>query len=547
MNHSIRSAAIPIGLALLAVPGSAQPWQLPLAPVYPPEAQGMFSGFSVGMTVGGVGTPDPLVIRAPGVYGEIPTTWTAGTFTPASALHPDYSIDALTTWAPAPNSNPTLGPIVPEVSFGGISTGGEVMPFVQTNGELTMTTGNWFMLSVAVAPSATGVGSSVLDYQRAMANPPRNPAGDIFSYYAVGSQGINTALVDHAFLESSREQLKIDYLTTPAATHEILNLDYGMGVISTDPTGKTGNMFRVRDCFYFTLTLAYVNQMPSVLIGNQPINAWSVYGMHWNGSTWDAPQTVFSSSQLFQMENPGVEIDALSVFRGPSNTWNQPLRVILSLTLASNAATAAGGPFDQILVWQSGWNQGVQTLKTAPLYANGTSRTFSERLGLRTTSAEGGPDEVTATCGGDPPDLHVEDAVVALATDEPKTGPGTLGCSAIRTCPHDSNGSADDDSDVTDDTLHIQVTGLEHSTWQYVLVQLFDEGPVGTGTPQAFGPLYLVDATSLALNAYRIDLAVPCNLIPLKWRFSATLYGLNFAPGPVCMPLGESCVLTIKL
>ncbi len=551
MNHMTRLAATPLALALCALPGAARPWQA--NPVYPQQAQGMFSNFSVGMTVGGVPTSDSLVIRAPGLNNGIPTPWTAGTFTPAAANHPNFSITALTTWAP--NPNPTSVPPIPEVSFGGMSTGGEVMPTVNLNGELIMPV-NWFMLSVAVAPGAAGVATSVLNGQIGMPAIPRNPAGDIFSYYAIGSQNIDAAFVNHSFLESSREQLRLDDMTSPAAVHTILNLDWGMGVISTDPTNKLGRMFDIRDCFFFTLTKAYVDALflagQSFQIGGSTINPSTVYGLHWNGTTWDPPQIIFTSAQLFGtpgQNDPPLEIDALSVDRRKNQPWNQPSRLILSLTLGSNPSS---NPYDQLLVYQRGWTQHVKTLRTDPSFSGGVSMSFSDQIGLRTaTTPGGGPDEATATCGGDPYDQLVEDAVVAVATDEPRTGRGTLGCSAMRRCPHDPNASTNGDEEVPvheDDTLQIQVTGLEHTGWQYVLVELFDEGPVGTLAPHtALGPPYLVDAASLAVNGYHIAIPVPCNLTPMKFRFSATLHGLKFTPAPVSTVLGESWVLTVKL
>ncbi len=544
MYHCKRSAAIPFALALLALPGAARPLQG--TPVNPVLAQGVFSNFAVGMTVGGTGAPGDLVIRAPGVNGGIPIQWSAGTFTSASATHPNYSYGALTTWAQG-SSNPLP-------SFGGISTGGEVMPIVRWNGELDMAPMNWFMLSIGVAPNARGVAGSVLSMQTQ--NGTRNPAGDILSYYFIGSQGVNQALVDHSFLESSREQLKLNDIPTSAADRVIRNFDWGMGVLSSDPGARAGSMFPVKNCFYFTLTQAYVNSIPGLLLDGLPPSSSTVYAMTWTGAplAWTAPKRAFTSLELFGAGKDGVvEIDALSVDKG-SGSWELPSRAIVSLTLASNPSP--GAAYDQLLVYQRGTTTLAQPLQTDHEHEN-PAQTFSQKIGLRLVAdPTGGPDEVTGTCGGDPKEPYIIGPVVAIATDQPRTGAGTLGLSAMRTCPHDPNGNPDGDYETpTDDTLHIQVSGMNHSDddsdYDLGFIQLFIEQRVYTGhgipaAPTPWGEALWIDTTTEGRNTLDVSIPVPCTLLNETFRFSAKIYRVLFTPAPVAYQLRESCVLSIK-
>ncbi len=540
MNHSIRSAAIPLAIASLARIGDAHPLQA--NPSNPQLAQGMFSNFAVGITVGGVSSPDPLLIRAPGVNAGVPTAWSAGAFTAASPLHPDYTMAALTHWAGGSG-----------VSFGGISTGGEVMPSVDASGRLQMVSTNWYMISISLDSAAQGQPGSIVDLQTQIdpvTQIARDASGDILSYYTIGSQGINTAYVDKTWLESSREQLKLDLIPTPpTSVRSIQNLDYGMGVISVDPLARAGSMFPVRDCFYFTLTESWLTNHPGFQLGGQLANASTVFAMKWTATSvppWSAPVVAFDHSMLFPGKTPGsIEIDALSIDKG-NGTWDAPSRVVLSLTPASDLV----GPYDQILVYQRYTTTEVRPLATDPAFP--PSELISEKLGLLTVAGEGGdPDNVTGTCGGDPIERYRIYPVVAVATDKLKAGAGTLGFSGLRTCNHPPPSGSTSDTTSPDDFLHLQITGMDFGQHMFGIVQLYTESDAvdpgstpGPSTP--WGSPILIDGAAQLRNTIELTCPLSCAILGKSFRCSAELIALDFNPGLVVTPLRSSCVLSIE-
>lgn len=526
-------AITPLLLAPLAAAFAPQ-----ATPVNPSQSQGKFSSFPSLMTVGNVTTTDPLLIRAPGINSGIPLEWNATDFTPASAQHPDFRASALAHWAvgwPAPQ-------------YGGISTGGEVMPEVTSGGELQMATINWYMLSVTVDKNARGVTGSVLEMQVAGG---RDPSGDIFSYYAIGSTGIHPDFEDSSRLESSRLQLRLEDVppipsgTPPPPPRSILNLDYGGGVRSVNPQARWEGLFPVGDSFYFTLTQAYVDSAPGLDLDGVPIDASTIYGMHWGGSplAWSAPERVFEHADLFDegVDIGEVEIDALSVDRG-GMAWDAPKRAVISLTPASDTH----GPFEQILVHQRNVTPFAVPMMTDSNF--GTSQTFTEKLGFRTPEThEGDPTNVTGTCGGDPDERYRLGPVVAIATDQQKRGGGKLGLSMMRTCPHATLGGAPTD---VHDTLNMQITGMDYAPHMFGVIQIYSEsasvpsGPPGPST--AWGDPLLVDSAATLLNAINLSGPIACALQDKQLRFSAMMYGVDFTPGLVITPMRESWVLSMQ-
>ncbi|MEQ1730676.1 MAG: hypothetical protein ABL982_20090, partial [Vicinamibacterales bacterium] len=425
-----------------------------------------------------------------------------------------------------------------------------------------MTAGNWFMLAISVDGTSKGVAGSLL--RQRTVNGTISAAGDILSYYAIGSSGINTALVNTVRLESSMAQLKTQQV--PPATNairEIANHDIGMGVSAEDELNQAGNQFPARDSFYFTLTKSWASLASSanLLLDSQAPNASTVYGMTWSMTPtpqWSAPFIVFSHATLFPNLAPNtIEIDALSVDRGspPSmSAANAPKRVVFSLTRASNTyATSPNTTFNQILVYQSSpITVTTRPLMTDPLYpvSRPQSQKFTTKIGLReNVDGEGQPDDVTSTCGGDPKEGHAIGAVFALATDQIDAGAGTLGISALRTTPITT---LDEEGQELTDTLHIQVTGMNHSPHLLGYIQFFIEPPVfvpGQGAPvppQLWGPEFWIDAAAAQRNTIDVQVPLPCIIGNEVFRFSATCYGVIFTPAPVAVPLRYSWVLSIK-
>lgn len=518
-----------LAAATLALPAAAQT-QYPGNPIPPDQAQGLFSNLAVGMTV-----VDPaqtaLWVRAPGANGGVPLEWNPTTFGAATAIHPDYSFAALTQWAPS-----GMPP-----SFGGISTGGDVTPYVNSLGEMQMQPNLWYMLSIVLAANAQGQPGSLLNTR---VGQGFNPATEILSYYAEGSTGIHPRFVDSVRLEYSGTQLALKQgLPVTTATREIANHDFAMGVISTDLNGNAGAMFPIRNRFYFTLTESYAAALRTLAIklDSEDARSSNVYMLAWDASTltWTGPTIAFSRTQLFAPPlSADVEIDALSVYVDPATSAS---RVVFSLTAESD--TWPTNVHDQILVYQGAG--GVTTCPTTALKTNtGTKVSFKFGLKPRTGagSGTGTPDDVKSTCGGDPRDANIIPPVMGIATDEHRQGNGKLGFTAVRRTPP---GSASDE-------FHVQVTGLNLEGYMFGYVWLQLEGapvPVGTPAPQPIplGDPMLIDAASLHRNAFDLVIPVSSTVGPTPTRFSVQLWGATPGNPPDVRMLRESWVLGVRM
>lgn len=508
----------------LALPVAAQ--TSPGTPVQPERAQGLFSNLAVGMTVRESGD-SALWIRAPGANSGIPLEWNATTFGAATAVHPDYSFAELTKWAPSGRS--------PE--FGGISTGGDIMPLVDGQGRMQMAPNLWCMVSIVLDSQAVGMPGSLLETRVLQGN---NPATEIMSYYAEGSTGIHPRFVDTVRIEYTGTQLNLQQaLPQPAGNREIVNHDFAMGVHSANSTGQSDPMFPVRDRFYFTLTKSYANWLvqQGFDIDSELPTASHVYLLLWDASLleWVGPTIAFGHDQLFHGRDIGtVEIDALSVFVHPPSGQS---RLVFSLTPDSDVWPTS--VFDQLLVYQ-----GDATSTTCPTTSLKTQAgmEITQKKGLRprtgsgSTPSTGTPDNVNSACIGDPFDLMALSRRMGTATDDMRQGAGEFGFTAVRHSPPNSGV----------DEIHIQVTGFDLHGYMFGFVWLQLEGPAGSNTPPVpLGDPILIDLASLQRNALDLVIPVTRTFGPTPLRFSAQLWGANPGNPPVVTPLRESWVLSV--
>ncbi len=528
-------------LAPLATAQSLMANQVP-----PTMAQGLFSNWAVGVSAPNpfTGSAGALLVRAPGVAGGLPTSWTPQQFGSATLVHPNYSIAALTANWGAPTGTPPLVPV-----FGGTSTGGDVTPRVDGNGVLQMTGANWYALNISVGANALGLPGSLI---RTRNTASGSAGGDIFSFYPSGSVGIHASFADSVRVEYTREQLGV--------AAQLDNLDFATGVISVDPQNKVGPIVPVRDRFYFTLASSWLSATPwFTTLGGQPVSASTIYRMTWNGTSWLAPEIAYAHAELFPNRPEGsVEIDALSVYQVPAMGEAPQDRVVFSLTLASNPA---GGPaYDQILVYQrpmgpSGSSSSSVACATTALMTitNGIAVRVSDKFGLR-QAADGEPDDVDGTCGIDPhridPGAPSVFPVLALAEPETPNGAGSLGLAGIRTTLPDPAYTGPIESAPTIETLHLEVTGLDYRGYPLGIVGIFLEGPPTRdgdtpAPPILIGQPILVDPAMVAANAISLSNVVPTpqsGAQPI--RVSARIYGVSLSPFAV-VELRESWFLSL--
>lgn len=542
MHRTKRTLFLATFFASITVSASAQTTlggQIPLT-----TAQGQFANWAIGLSTTPTGaTSGNVLLHAPDVQGGLAVPWTARVFGIASPNHPNYSMAALTaSWGAPASAQPVL-PL-----FGGTSTGGDVTPRVDPNGELLVDGEHWYALNISVKGTGTGMPGSLIAWRAGSGGA----GSDVFSYYPPGIGGIHPSFENTVRIEATAAQLGVG--------DELGDIDYGMGVISVDPYGEAGPIVPLRNELYFTLRQSWITANASWLtsLGGAVPCASTIYFMTWDGVSWSAPSIAYAHTDLFPERAVGdVEIDAISVYRvDPPNEAPQD-RVVFSTTLASNLP---GAPYDQILVYQrargaTGETNISQACSRKPLTVDGGVR-VSEKFGL--VPAGGiGPDDVDGTCGLDPYNSDTTAPRVfptlAMALDTQPNGDGVLGLSAIRTLLPDPSWAGSEASAPLVEALHLQVSGLDIGGYVIGAVKVFLEpspsqsGGSSDGTPEPvmLGDPFLVDATARARNAVSTWGVVPRPTSVEPIRISARIYGVNLNDFSL-VELRESWFLSVR-
>ena len=263
---------------------------------------------------------------------------------------------------------------------------------------------------------------------------------------ADGSTNIFPDMEDTVRAEYTGSQLGL-------ATDEGLNaLDWGFGLIS-ETRGSGVTVFQPeRTLFYFTLDHEWLETYcpgpgawqftgaESTLLGAPRVwieaNATTVYVMEWNEDAWSLPAVAVSTAELFGDQTVVGAIDALSVYRRPFDSANDPSRVVFSLTADS---TLDGAVPNQILVTQTKPSGVLPVTQAVTLQVDTDPgplvdpQPITEKVGITDSGPGIGPDEVDALCGRDPREGQFLDPLVG--TPGTVIGPdpgGDLGLSVFR-------------------------------------------------------------------------------------------------------------------
>lgn len=402
--------------------------------------QGMFSAAPTGIVwEQTAGSLPELVVRSPGSNPSQPSPWSAVRFGAPARNHADYSYEAIFgAW----NTET-------DVELTDVSTGGDQTPAVDANGMLILDD-MWYTLSFVVDRNSRGLPGSLVAQQRAQ-SPNNTAANTVFGYYADGSTGIDGSYIGNTFVEQSSTQL--GYGAIPTGT--VRGLDLGMGIISVSPNRLSNPFFIVRDRLYFAVTRAWVLENENVTVqgiggGQVPVNSATIYVSTWTWDiptgtgTWSLPMVAYPHDELGL--SPDDQIDMVSVYK-----FGSADRVVFSL--------GAGSELDQILVYQRpAFGVAACSTKALTVQVGSEVQTVSRRAGIRPrdeTPVGVDPDNVLGGCGTDPESSAALSYVIAVANgNSSATDKQPVGISMIKSLLPDEAG------DPTEDTLHIEFTGL---------------------------------------------------------------------------------------
>ncbi len=404
-------------LFFLALPAASAAQQATTVP--PSIRRGMLSAVPVGIIASPDGGTQDLLVIDPGTQEGAPQPWSAARFGHAGENYPDFSMAAL------------FGPLASVIELTGVSTGNDLMPETSPDGTLIMNN-QWFTLTVSVTNDALGQGNSHVD--RIALGQGDSPGSELFTYYALGSVGIDPVLVNTNHSERSREELGLAAPQVPPMEKpDVSALDFGIGMIAFDPIERSVDLFPTRDRFYFAVAQACAPLLgpsfavdPELPPGSNTVaaNAATIYACEWRLSagswSWSQP-SVYRSPAVLGLDPAFDQIDALGVST-PQDA------VIFSTQLVPGR--------NQLQVLQP-----TQSAPKALKAQNGM--TITQHLGLtEDTDVDGtcGIDPVVALCGG---------RTVSIPTTP--VGETPLGISVVRGQPGFKGA----------DSIHVQVTGLD--------------------------------------------------------------------------------------
>lgn len=336
--------------------------QVVVAPTDATTTRGFLSAAPLAITIGqpapGTGL-DELLFKDTGDQSTQPARKTTK---PQSNLTPDYRLSVM------------FGAHAGLVVLDAISSGNDQLVYDASGVFQGDAMGGWATLVVTVDHNAQGATGGPLWDRRASG---ADVGGDIYSYGADDSQGMEDAMLGLPMLEIPREAVNL-----PAGT-DVQSIDLFLPMIAANG-GTSDPLFQNTTNFYFSLTSASAASLAP--LWNLAINGATILKIVWTPGTsttaghWSAPQVFFSSNDLGLTAEDDVDALALATTNIPN--WFNGTPIIVSTTHPTR---------NQILALI---NQGTPNRVLVPLQGGGGPITAGIKLI--------GTDNVTGLAGMDP-------------------------------------------------------------------------------------------------------------------------------------------------
>lgn len=375
--------------------------------------------------------PQRVRVSQPGVTPSGSVDWANGGFVVDGVESPDYSTEAIRAGV----VRAAIGGLEPEVfELGSFSTGGDVMPLVDSAGVMVELNDAWWFCSATLRNA--GVVGTVRQAWSSLANP----SASVVTYYAEGNDGVSPLHRDSLMVENLPEEWGLGAL----GVGEVTGLDLGGGFVSYFPDLARTNLILDedrQDVLYFTLTRSCADSFSTLFAALDAANlddphhpngaavqplepdSATVYRMRWMEVEgvlgWHQFAVAFHRAELFSEEHdglganglpapeefPALEIDALSVdWRAEADFRAQ---VIFSTKDVADSNGPGGNPIEnEFMIYSKGWFEDQPNADAQAQVARVTTASSDDRLstkmGINSDIQSGERNDVNGICTGDP-------------------------------------------------------------------------------------------------------------------------------------------------
>ncbi len=339
----------------------------------------------------------------------------------------------------------------------------------------------WMELIISVDNDSLGTPGSLIANRVAQSSGRSTPGSDLFGFFQEGSTGVHSSLPGRTLLEVSAERFGF------TNEEDMDAFDFGIGLLSLDPTHEPDSFFRFKNQFFFSLSpdcVVAVNAR-AALLGKPfaqpggPADPASIYVVRRENGVWGTPEVYMEASVLELdplMDNvDGLEVDPVRenvVFSTQPHPLRSQLRYLdfdskasVPVRNLSDLGDGGGGLASHRLGSSEDTDDIDAVCIIDPKVVNKKVRLTPAFPGVQTLSLTGSPNLATLPV----PDESQASTQLGIPTDAPTkfSNPVPIGLSVTRSWSPSGH------------QLHFQATGFGEAPPSAGVISFFIESPIG--------------------------------------------------------------------